>query len=66
MILELKVNSYELIPDGRLRITTDVENFRSVLREHSPNLLVDYLNEEHSTKIPRLPYVRKEADNGTI
>lgn len=54
MILTIKATSYEQLPDGRLRITADVEHLKSALREHSPNLLVDYLNEEHGTRIPRL------------
>lgn len=54
MILTIKATSYEQLPDGRLRIIADVEHLKSALREHSPNLLVDYLNEEHGTKIPRI------------
>ncbi len=54
MILTIKATSYEQLPDGSLRIIADVEDFKELLRAHSPNLLIDYLNEEHGTKIPRL------------
>lgn len=63
MILTIYAKRWEHLDDDRLKITADVESFKEVLRAHSPNLLIDYLNEEHGTKIPRIPYERKEADD---
>lgn len=54
MILTIYAKRWEHLDDDRLKITADVESFKEVLRAHSPNLLIDYLNEEHGTKIPRL------------
>ena len=54
MILTIKAKLFELLPEERIKITTDMESFKEALRAHSPNLLIDYLNEEHGTKIPRI------------
>ncbi len=66
MILTIKAKLFELLPDERIRITTNCESLREALNEHSPNILVDYLNERYGTKIERIDYKRKEADHGNV
>lgn len=66
MILIIKAKTCDKLPDGSLRIMTDCENFRESLKSHSPNLLIDYLNENFDTHIIHLPSKRKEANNGTV
>lgn len=61
MILTIKVKDSKQLPDGCLQLTTDCESLREALQEHSPNILVDYLNERYGTKIERINYNRKEA-----
>lgn len=52
MILELKFKEVETLNDNTLRITTNCEDFRAMLDNHSPNLLIDYLNMRYGTKFP--------------
>lgn len=66
MILTIKAKLFELLADEKIRITTDCESLREALGEHSPNILVDYLNERYNASIPRIDYKRKEADHGNV
>lgn len=63
MILKLKAKDFQLLPDGSLRIITDCESLREALNEHSPNILIDYLNERYALSITR---IGKEARNGNV
>ena len=51
MILTIKAKQCKQLPDGSWQITTNVENFKEALGNHSPNILVDYLNEHFPIKI---------------
>lgn len=51
MILTIKAKLFELLPDERIKITTNVESLKEALSEHSPNILVDYLNQNYGLKI---------------
>lgn len=66
MILTIKAKLFELLPDEKIRITADCESLREALNEHSPNILVDYLNERYGTKIERINYNRKEDGHGNV
>lgn len=62
MILTIKATSCEQLPDGSLRIIADVEDFKEALSQHSPNILIDYLNERWKPGIANVKYnKRKEA-----
>ena len=64
MILVIKPTTFEQLPDGRLRITAGVEDLKEALSAHSPNILVDYLNERYNAGISPISHKRKEARNG--
>ena len=51
MILTIKANECKQLPDGRWQLTTNCENVKEALSEHSPNILVDYLNQNYGLKI---------------
>lgn len=60
MILTIKATSYEQLPDGSLQISANVEDFKEALNQHSPNILIDYLNERWKPSIARVKYNKKE------
>ena len=64
MIITIKATSCERLPDGSVRITTNVESFKEALSQHSPNILIDYLNEQWKPRIARVN--RKEVSDDTI
>lgn len=45
MILELKVNYYEYLSDGTMRIAANVEDFKAMLDGVNPRIYCDYLCE---------------------
>lgn len=45
MIFEIKVNYYELLGDGKLRIAANVEDFKAMLDDINPRIYCDYLYE---------------------
>lgn len=45
MILEIKVNYYELLGDGTMRIAANVEDFKAMLDGVNPRIYCDYLCE---------------------
>lgn len=58
MRIEMKVNACE-VQDDEVRLLVDVEEFLAMLDEHSPNLLINYLNERYALGIPQLPGRKK-------
>lgn len=46
MILEIKVNYYELLSDGKMRIAANVEDFKTMLDGVNPRIYCDYLCEK--------------------
>ena len=45
MIVEIKVNYYELLGDGTMRIAANVEDFKAMLDGVNPRIYCDYLYE---------------------
>lgn len=45
MIVEIKVNYYELLGDGTMRIAVNVEDFKAMLDGINPRIYCDYLYE---------------------
>lgn len=66
MILRIKTKQIEQLPNGSVQLITDCESLLEALNEHSPNILVYYLNERYGTKIERINYNRKEAGHGNV
>lgn len=66
MILTIKAKLFELLPGERIKITTDCESLKEALCDHSPNILVDYLNEKYGLKIAHIAHKRKGAENDNI
>ncbi len=66
MILTIKAKQCKQLPDGTWQLLTDCEELKQAFNSHSPNILVDYLNERYHTSIAPIDYKRKEADNGTV
>lgn len=64
MIITIKAQEYKELSPGILQIQTNVEDYKAMLQQHSPNLLVSYLNDKYGTKIQPVNYTRKEAANG--
>ncbi len=62
MRVVLKVNECEVQGD-EVRLLVDCEEFWTMLDEHSPNLLINYLNERYAMGIAHLPSKRKGGDN---
>ena len=63
MILTIKAKVFELLPDEMIKITTDCESFKESLGGHSPNILIEYLNEHWNTRIAHIDYKGKEAEH---
>lgn len=66
MIIGIKAKWCEVLDSGNLLIIADCEDFKKSLRRHSPNLLIDYLNENYGAGIPYLPFKRREVRNADI
>lgn len=49
------VKSYGLLSDTRMLVLVDCEDFYDMLDEHSPNLLIEYLNMRYNLNIAYLP-----------
>ncbi len=64
MRVDLKVSSFQLLPDGRLRVFTGVEDFKAMLDDHSPNILIDYLNEKWKPGIAPVRGYKKMKKGG--
>lgn len=64
MKIVLKVNSYEVLPDGRLQMLAEVEEFKAMLDNHSPNILIDYLNERWKPGIAPVKDYKKMKKGG--
>lgn len=63
MRIELKATRYEVLEDGTLRVYTNTEDFKAMLDEHSPNILIEYLNERWKPGIAPVKY-RKGRKGG--
>ena len=47
MRIELKATRYEVLEDVTLRVYTNTEDFKAMLDHHSPNILIEYLNDNY-------------------
>ena len=45
MIFTIKAKECKQLADGRWQLTTDCESLKEALKAHSPNILVEHLNE---------------------
>ena len=61
MRIELKATRYEVREDGTLRVFTNVEDFKAMLDQHSPNILIEYLNERWKPGIAPVKYSKKRG-----
>lgn len=50
MTLELKVNHFELLEDGKVRMAANVEEFKAMLDGVNPRIYCDYLCETISKR----------------
>jgi hypothetical protein len=66
MNLLIKAQSCIDAGNGRYQLTTGCEDLKEALDAHSPNILVDYLNERYNTGISHIDRKRKEAEHGNI
>ena len=66
MMLTIKAKECKQLPDGRWQLTTDCESLKEALKRHSPNILVEYLNENYSPKIAIIRKWKKGGENGTV
>ena len=61
MRIDLKATRYEVLEDGTLRVYTNTEDFKAMLDHHSPNILIEYLNERWKPGIARVKYSKKRG-----
>lgn len=61
MRIELKATRYEVLEDGTLRVYTNTEDFKAMLDHHSPNILIEYLNERWKPGIAPVKYSKKRG-----
>ena len=66
MNLIIKASACISTGNGKFQLTTGCEDLKEALDAHSPNILVDYLNERYSTGISHIDRKRKEATHGTV
>jgi len=67
MKLTIKAQSCEQLPDGTYMLMTNVESLKEALSMHSPNILIDYLNECHRPTIAHVNYKkRKDGSHGNV
>lgn len=64
MKIEIKVISYEELPNGKLQLMTNREDFESMLDNHSPNILIEYLNEKWKPGIALVKNYKKIKKGG--
>lgn len=63
MMLDLKnINRWDLLDERRMLVFINVEDFIDVLDAHSPNLLINYLNDRYALDIPQLPGKRNRKE----
>ena len=66
MILTLKAKECKQLPDGSWQLTTDCESLKEALKAHSPNILVEHLNENYVLKIATLKKWKRGGINDKI
>lgn len=66
MILTLKTQRVRMLDGWTLEIMTNCEDFRAMLDQHSPNLLIDYLRERCGLKIDHVEYKKEGGRHGTL
>ena len=54
MILTIKAKKYNELPNGNLQLTINCEDLHAALDDHSPNILIDYLNKRYALGISLL------------
>lgn len=68
MIVRLKFNEARMVDGFTIEMKTDCETFRAMLDEHSPNLLIDYLNTRYGTNLPLVanPHKKEGGCHSTL
>lgn len=66
MILTLKTQRVRMLDGWTLEIMTNCEDFRDMLDQHSPNMLIDYLRERYGLHIDYVEYTKKGGCHGTL
>ena len=66
MILTIKAKECKQLPDGSWQLTTNCESLKEALKAHSPNILVEYLNENYTIQIATIRKWKKGGANGKI
>lgn len=70
MKLIIKAKECKQLPDGSWQLLTSCEDFKEALKAHSPNIVVEYLNENYAIQIATIrkwkKAGRKEDGNGNV
>ena len=61
MILTIKAKECKQLADGRWQLMTDCESLKEALDAHSPNILIEYLNERWKPGIAPVKYSKKRG-----